>query len=125
MNQFDEDDFYDEEAYSGDEQEFVEEDLTAEEASQLYSQLPALKSAFTDYNNPLITEGVLKQTLWYNYYDLLASIKEIKSNYKKLVPPNGKLMWVYFDAFIPTLVLVTDSRSSDIVHSYNSLCWVL
>ncbi|ODV98184.1 hypothetical protein PACTADRAFT_20341, partial [Pachysolen tannophilus NRRL Y-2460] len=80
---FDEDDLndYQNEELSGGE-EFIEDELSNEDLDLLYDLLPKLKDQFANYNNSAINDQVLKETLWYNYYNLEDSIKEIKSKFK-------------------------------------------
>lgn len=78
MANYDDDDLND---YS-DGEEFIEDNLDDAEYDKLYKQLPILKQELSLYNND-IEEIDLKEALYYNYYDIADSVKELKGKYPK------------------------------------------
>lgn len=79
-----------------DSEDFNEDHLDDGEYDELYDKLPLLQSAFDGYNNPAITERILKEALWYNYFNVEDAIAEVKSNFK----PKGMYHTLYR---IPTI----------------------
>ncbi|KAG7664055.1 uncharacterized protein J8A68_002433 [[Candida] subhashii] len=78
----------------GEEEEFHEDNLTNEEYELLHQLLPKLKLQLKDYNDE-IDDYNLKESLYYNYFELKPTIEELKSKYKKSIatstPPMSKL----------------------------------
>ena len=66
----------------GEEEEFHEDNLTNEEYELLHQLLPKLKLQLKDYNDE-IDDYNLKESLYYNYFELKPTIEELKSKYKK------------------------------------------
>lgn len=64
------------------ENEFNEATLSNEEYDELYRLLPILKQKLSEYNNE-IPEKELKESLYYNYYELDPTIDELKSKFKR------------------------------------------
>lgn len=62
--------------------EFDEDALSNEEYDKLHEMLPKLKKLLRTYNDD-ISEYDLKEALYFNYYELDATIEEIKSRFKK------------------------------------------
>lgn len=69
------------EDYSQDEG-FDEDALTNEEYDQLHEALPKLRNQLASYNDE-VPEYDLKEALYANYWDIEASLTEIKSRFKK------------------------------------------
>ncbi|MCH0629032.1 hypothetical protein JNB11_03545 [Kocuria palustris] len=69
------------EDYSQDEG-FDEDKLTNEEYEQLHEVLPKLRKQLATYNDE-IPEYDLKEALYANYWDVDASLAELKTRFKK------------------------------------------
>lgn len=72
----------DEADYISEEEGFNEDALTNEEYDQLYDLLPQVKQALATYNDS-IEELSLKEALYYNYFELEATIEDLKSRFPK------------------------------------------
>ncbi|CAI5760229.1 unnamed protein product [Candida verbasci] len=65
------------------EEEFNEDNLTNEEYQLLHDLLPQLKQKLKTYNDEIHDEN-LKESLYYNYFEIEPAINELKSQFKKI-----------------------------------------
>ncbi|EGW29922.1 uncharacterized protein SPAPADRAFT_144545, partial [Spathaspora passalidarum NRRL Y-27907] len=60
--------------------EFHEDNLSNEDYEKLHKYLPQLKDIMSEYD---ADEYDLKESLYFNYFDVSASVQELKSKFKK------------------------------------------
>lgn len=78
MSKYDDDDLVD----LSDGEEFNEDSLNDEDYDKLYELLPEVKKFAASYN-PTIDELLLKEALYYNYFEVAGAIDELKEKFPK------------------------------------------